>query len=101
MKQDPKLVAAEEIYFISTHYKIPAKEVRTAIQSLKKDGKGFRSRASIYARLRLMGWTVKTRRFPDERKKTSKDFKKFIDNKKKKGPSDKKILMDGGTSKAL
>lgn len=60
-RQDPKLVAAKqkhEINYIAKHYKIPVKVVREAV---KKVG---RSKAKVYAELRSLGYTIKTRMNP-------------------------------------
>lgn len=54
---DPKLLAADEVYYISSKYKIPASKVRAAN---KKVG---RSRARVYAELRAQGYEIKTRRY--------------------------------------
>jgi hypothetical protein len=60
-KMDPKLVAQEEAYYISKTFKIKIAEVRKAMKTGKKDGTPTRSRALIYAKLREMGHTIKTR----------------------------------------
>jgi len=57
-KQDPKLVAgsqAYEINYIHKRFSVPLKIVREAV---KKVG---RSRAKVYAELRLMGYVIKTK----------------------------------------
>ncbi len=66
MKQDHKLVSSKEdnereIKYIASTYKIPIKVVRAAIAELKKEGKGYRSRRSVYAKLREMGYNIKTK----------------------------------------
>ena len=57
-KMEPKLVAKDEVYYISTKFKVPAKSVR---QAKKEVGV---SRVKIYARLREMGYSIPTRKFP-------------------------------------
>lgn len=65
-KQDQKLVAFsqsdhEEVKYIAKHYKIPIAVVRKVMAELGKNGKPCRSRAKIYAALRLLGYPIPTR----------------------------------------
>lgn len=58
MKQDPKLVARfqpSELSYIAKKYKIPVGKVRSAAKS------AGRSRRKVYAALREMGYTIKTK----------------------------------------
>lgn len=64
---DPKLVASSpkqkyEIKSIGHKYKIPLDVIRGVIKKLKEEGKGFRSRKIIYARLRELGYTIETKK---------------------------------------
>ena len=57
-KMDPKLVAAkqmDEIYYIASRHKIPAKKVRAAV------AQAGRRRARVYELLRSWGYTIITR----------------------------------------
>lgn len=59
-KMDKKLVARldpSEINYIAKTYKIPVKDVRKAAKD------AGRSRKKVYAKLREMGYTIKTRFF--------------------------------------
>lgn len=58
-KVDRKLVASldpSEISYIAKTYKVPVKDVRKA-------AKNTRSRKKVYAALRAMGYTIKTKSF--------------------------------------
>lgn len=59
---DPKLVATKtqpsEVSYIAKKFKIPVAAVRKAIADLRAAGKGYRSRASIYAKLREAGFPI-------------------------------------------
>jgi hypothetical protein len=61
-KMDPKLVAEIECSYIAKTYKIPIAKVRLAKKTGKKDGTPTVSRKLIYAKLRDMGYTIKTRK---------------------------------------
>lgn len=64
---DAKLVASSkeqphEIKSIAHRYKIPSAVIKSVIAELRREGKGFRSRKSIYARLREKGYTIETKK---------------------------------------
>lgn len=58
-KMEPLLVAHDEVSYIANRYKIKVSIVRAA---KKKAGP---SRAKIYVELRLLGYKIKTRKFPN------------------------------------
>lgn len=63
---DQKLVAAKEdqereVRYIAKAYKIPIGVVRKVMYAKGKNGKPARSRKVIYAGLRELGYTIKTR----------------------------------------
>lgn len=66
MKQDPKLVATaqhheSEVKYISKAFKIPITVVRKVMKDTGNNGKPSRSRTTIYAGLRALGYVIKTR----------------------------------------
>jgi hypothetical protein len=65
-KMDALLVAAKEsheseVKYIAKKYHVPIGKVREAMKLAGKNGKPSRSRAKIYAQLRLMGYPIKTK----------------------------------------
>jgi len=67
-KMEPKLVSTvenheSEVKNIAKTYKIPIKEVRVAMKAVGKNGKPGRSRKMIYAKLREMGFPIKTKKY--------------------------------------
>lgn len=75
---DPKLVASKEdhereVKTIASKYKVPVKDVRTAMKIAGKDGKPGRSRAKIYDALRVMDHPIP---YYNKKKKAVKKAKK-------------------------